>query len=119
MQEIIATSDFYGETRRYGEAEKQYKKAIQLDSTYWMDYANLGMMYQTLQRWEASETMTLKSIKHGPPIGLLHAILGNAYTRLPGRLEDAKKEMDKALEMDANWPDTYIYFAQWSIKNNK
>jgi tetratricopeptide (TPR) repeat protein len=109
----------YKNTRSYVAAEKHYKKALQLDSTFWAAYANLGLQYQLLERWEASEGMILKSIKYSPPLGLLHAVLGNAYTHLPGKMEDAKKELDKALEMNINHPDTYIYLAQWSLKNNQ
>ena len=109
----------YADTRRHAEAEKYYKKAIRLDSTFWAPYVNLGVIYQSFQRYEESEIMTLKSIKFGPPLGLLHAILGNAYTHLPSCLEDAKKELDTALDMSPDDPDTYIYLAQWSLKKNQ
>ncbi len=111
--------DIYRETRRYDEAEKYLKKAIQLDTTFWMAYANLGILYQILQRWEESKDMTQKTIQYGPPIGVLVAMLGNTYTHLPDRLEEAKKTLDKALEMDADSPITYFYLAQWSIKMNQ
>ena len=109
----------YFSTRRYGLAEQTYKKTIQLNSTFWMPYANLGVMYQSLQRWEESEKMVQKSIEYGPPIGELVVILGNSFTHLPGRLEDAKKTLDKGLKMSPNNPDAFIYLAQWSIKKNQ
>ncbi len=84
-----------------------------------MSYANLGVIYQSLQRWEESEIMIKKAIKFGPSIGELVSILGNGYTHLPSRLDEAKKELDKGLEMSPDSPDTYIYLAQWSLKMNQ
>ena len=84
-----------------------------------MAYANLGVLYQALQRWEASETATLQAIKFGPPIRELRAMLGNAYTHLPGSMEAAKKELDQVVEKSPDSPDTYIYLAQWHINNQQ
>ncbi len=102
----------------YEEAENYFRKAIQFDSTFWTAYTNLSLIYQSQQRWQPSESMIVKAIEYGPPLGLLSALLGNAFTHLPNRLEDAKNELDKALEMDADYPDTYIYLTQWSLKKN-
>lgn len=109
----------YKDTRRNVDAETYFLKAIQVDSTFWMSYANLGLMYQDQEKWEASETMTKKAIQFGPPFGLMVAILGNAYTHLPGRMEDAKKELDKAIEMSPDASDIYKYLTQWALKNNQ
>ena len=106
-------------TRRYVEAEHHFKKVIQLDPEDWIAYLNMSSVYQRIQRWEASEKMILKSIELGPSIVEQYAILGNAYTHLPGRLEDAKSILDKALERGPNYPDTYIYLSQWSLKKDQ
>ena len=106
-------------TSRYEEAEKYYKINLQLDSTNWQVYANLTMLYQQFQRWEEAAAMGQKSIELAPPISRLYAFLGNAYTHLPGRLDDAKTTLDKALEMAPDQSETYIYLAQWSLKKNQ
>lgn len=113
---LVNLGNMYKETLRYTLAEDMYKRIISIDSTYWIGYINLSLLYQTLQRWEESETMTQQAIAFGPQTGDLIAILGNAQTHIPGRLDDARKSLDEALAMDADWPDTYIYLAYWSIQ---
>ncbi len=109
----------YKNAQRYAEAELQYIKVIELDSTHWAAYANLGVQHQTLLRWEESAYMLQKAIALGPPIGQLVALLGNAYTHMPGRLADAKTALEKGLDMSPDSPDTYIFLAQWSLKMNQ
>lgn len=109
----------YQNTSRSSEAEKYFLKSLAIDSTFWFAYANLAALYQKLQRWEASEIMARNSIAFAPPIAGLVAVLGNAQTHLPGRLADAKTTLEKALALDAAWPDTYIYLAQLALKNNQ
>ena len=53
----------YKDTRRYSEAEKQFKKAIQLDSTYTYPYNNLGLVYKDTRRYEEAEKQYKKAIQ--------------------------------------------------------
>lgn len=110
---------FYIDMHRYEEAEHYFMKATLLDSTFWMAYANLGLLYQTLQNWEAAEPIVIKAIQNAPPLASLHAMLGNTYTHLAGKLDEAKEKFDQALEMDPDSPDTYIYLPQWYIETNQ
>ncbi len=111
--------NYYLITRRHVEAGEYFEKAIQIDSTYWLAHLNMSIVHQRSQRWEASYKMIQKSIELGPSIAQQYALLGNVYTHLPGRLEKAKATLEKALEMGANYPDTYIYLVQWSLKMNQ
>ena len=60
--------------------------------------------------------MVRKGIQHGPPIGWLVATLGNTYTHMPGRMDEAKEKLDQALAMSPDSPDTHIYMGQWYLK---
>ncbi|MBK7694003.1 MAG: tetratricopeptide repeat protein [Saprospiraceae bacterium] len=111
--------NLYRATRRYGEAEQEYIKIIKIDSTAWMAYANLAQLYQKLLRWEESVAMIQKSILYGPKIAILTAILGNAFTHIPARFQDAETTLQKALEMEPADSDTYIYLAQLALKNKQ
>ncbi|MBK8643917.1 MAG: tetratricopeptide repeat protein [Saprospiraceae bacterium] len=111
--------NLYRATRRYGEAEQEYIKIIKIDSTAWMAYANLAQLYQKLLRWEESVAMIQKSILYGPKIAILTAILGNAYTHIPARFQDAETTLQKALKMEPADSDTYIYLAQLALKNKQ
>lgn len=108
----------FRKTNRYDEAEMSYNKVIQIDSTIWFPYANLGSLYQRMDRWEESETLTQKAIDLAPPVAGLVSQLGNSYTHIPSRFEEAESTLMKALEMDPNNADTHIHLAQFSIMNN-
>lgn len=111
--------NLYKNTRRFEEAEKYLKKAIQIEPAGWVAYVNMSLIYQKIKRWEASEAMIKISIELEPPLALQYAILGNAFTHLPDRFEEAATTLHKALEIDPNYPDTYIYLAQWTLKKNQ
>lgn len=104
---------------RYDEAEKYFTLSLQMDFTNWQVYANLNIVYQQFQRWEEAAAMGEKCIEYAPPIWRLHALLGNAYTHVPRRLNDAKTTLDKAIEMAPDQSETYIYLALWSLKMNQ
>ncbi len=109
----------YRDLKRFKEAEEYFKKATIADETYWPAFANLGQLYQILKDWEESARMIKKAIALAPHVGALHGELGNAYTHLPNRSEDARSELEKALERAPGRASNYIYFAQWAVINNR
>ena len=105
----------YTQERRYEEAAKYFEKHIEFDSTTWAAYSILAALYQIGERWEDSETLILQAIKLAPSVWWNKAVLGNAYTHIPGKKEEAKIELDRVIENDPNMYFTYIYMAQWHI----
>ncbi len=109
----------YLQTFRYKDAEGMLKRSIKLDSTIWQSYTNLSIVLQRLQKWEESEMTIQMAIKKGPSVGLLFAILGNAYAHIPSKLKQAELSFAKAMELQPYYPDTYIYKAQLAFKTGK
>lgn len=106
----------YLQTFKYTEAEKMLKKSIQIDSSIWQTYTNLAIVLQRLQKWEESEIAIQKAIKKGPSVGLLFAILGNAYAHIPRYVKKAEPNFAKAIELQPYYPDTYVYKSQLAFK---
>jgi tetratricopeptide (TPR) repeat protein len=101
---------------RFLEAEKYFKKSIQLDSTNWIAYSNLGLSYHILQRWQEAADMTQKALGFMPNDGGLLAELAFAYSYLPSKKEVVDSIFQKSITLDANWPDSYIYLAQYTLR---
>ncbi len=117
---LHSLGNVYKNWGRYDKAEYYLKKCIEIDSTFYSAYSNLGGLYQTLQRWKESVLMIQKAIEYSPSSNWFsYAYLVNAYTHLPGRLEDAKKELGKALEIDPDQAYTYFFFAQLAVKKQQ
>lgn len=115
----VALGLYYQNVKQYEEAEEYYLKAINIDPTYTIAYINLGIFYQKIQKWESSLKMMEKTIELGTSSGDIIALVGNALTHIPGRLEEAKEKLDKGLQLSPKWVDTYIYLAQWYLINNQ
>ncbi|MBK8556505.1 MAG: tetratricopeptide repeat protein [Lewinellaceae bacterium] len=115
---FLGLGAIYRKTERYEEAEVCLKKAIQLDSSTWMTYVNLGMVYQKLQRWEDAAVMMQKAVDLGPPIASIRAMLGNMLGHVPDRMEDARVVLNNVIELDPDYPDTYIHLAQLALRKN-
>jgi superkiller protein 3 len=109
----------YKENQQYEKAIHPFEQVLQLDSTFWWAYANLGEIYQNMKRWEEMATVVEKAIEYAPPTGILFNMLGNAYNHIPGRLKEVKNMLEKSLELSPELPSTYIYLAQWYLKNDQ
>ncbi len=115
----------YKSLGRYREAEHLFKEIIRIDSTFVASFHRLGLINFYLGRFAEAEkyfkealNSIQKAIEIKPQDSFLRAILGNAYTHLD-RLDEAKVALDKAIEINANFPDTYFYLAQWHIKKGQ
>ena len=90
-------------------------KAITMDPRNADNHLNLAEYYQEFDRWEESEATILKAIELESTSAIAFAMLGYTYTHLPGKLNDAEKTLNKALEMNTDLWYTYIYLAKWSF----
>ena len=119
MGHYINLGRFYEGISRFEEAEKLYRQSIEVDSTAFQAYMNLGSCLLSLEQYEESAFNTKKAIQMYPGYSGLHGRLGYAYIYIPGRMKDAKIELDKSLELPPENPITYFYLVDWALKSKK
>jgi tetratricopeptide (TPR) repeat protein len=112
---VRSLGTLYLRTDRLAEAEHYLMKAITMDPRNADNHLNLAEYYQEFDRWEESEATILKAIELESTSAIAFAMLGYTYTHLPGKLNDAEKTLNKALEMNTDLWYTYIYLAKWSF----
>lgn len=108
--------------RRFEEAEKYYKKTLEFakfDSERWLVYSNLGILYHTLQRWQEAANMTQKALSLMPNDGGLLAELAYAYSYSHEPKEAVDSMFKESIALDADWPDTYLYQAQYTLRSGE
>ncbi len=96
---------------RYDDAEKCLLIAIRIDTTFWQARANLSIVYNKQKLWEKSADMARRALIQAPGVPTLHDILGIAYFHLPAFYDKARSSLNKAKELNENYPDTYFHLA--------
>lgn len=91
---------------KYKEAEYQFKKVLQIDSTITAPHANLGLIYSRTNRdsiaeFEFKKAIFLDSTKSWPPM-----LLGKIYLRAK-RFMEAEIYFNKSISLDSNFIDNY------------
>ena len=96
----LGIADLYAFTYETGMAEDALAKAIELDPTLHEAYATRGFL-QTFHRWdwEGAERSLRQAIELAPHSSKAHHWYG-VYLSIRGRLDEAQREMEKALELD-------------------
>lgn len=98
----------YHDNRRNAEAEEQFKKAIQLDSTFANAYLNLGRLYaDNMNRYAEAEQQYQKAIQLDSTDYLSYYNLGVMY-RHTRRFDLAETEFKKAIQLDSNNKSTFL-----------
>jgi predicted O-linked N-acetylglucosamine transferase (SPINDLY family) len=80
------------------EAERYYKKALELDPQYSRSFMNLGNVLEAKGNLEESEANYRLAISHAPKSGGAYANLGSLYLKIK-RYEDALELFLKAIEL--------------------
>ncbi len=99
----------YQQRGRWAEAEAEYRKAIELDSTYVQAYANLADLYRALRRDAEGEALIERALATAPDEGALYHVLGLVQVR-QGRTGEAVASLRRAVELspdDARF--AYVY----------
>ena len=74
----------------HAEAEKHYKKAIEIEPLFPYSYINLADLYRTLGRENEAQQTLLSALNLNPDLAEIHHALGLSYVR--------QRQLDKALE---------------------
>lgn len=85
--------------RNFREAEKAFRKAVELRPDWKWGYNQLGIVLHSIGKAKESEEMFRKAIALDPNWGRAHNDLA-ILLRLAGRMEEAEQEAKRALELD-------------------
>ena len=96
----------YWDTRRYAEAEQQFKKAIQLDSTSAKFYDNLGLVYKDTRRYAEAVQLYKKAIQLDSTYLKAYGNLGTVYLSTLHYAE-AEQPFKKAIQLDSTFANAY------------
>lgn len=109
----------YWDTRRYAEAEQQFKKAIQLDSTFANAYYNLGIVYANTRRYSDAEQQYKKAIQFDSTFAFPYNGLGAIYCDIFKRYDEAEQLFKKAVQLDSTFVNAYCNLALLQCLQNK
>tara|TARA_B100000959_G_C14971609_1_gene619950 strand:+ start:1883 stop:2806 length:924 start_codon:yes stop_codon:yes gene_type:complete len=89
----------YGELKELSLAKKHFKKAIELDSTFFWPHYNLGVFYNDQKKYAEAEKEYKKAIELNPEDVRSHNNLGITYMN-QNKNAEAEKEYKKAIELE-------------------
>ncbi|CEG11502.1 hypothetical protein MSIBF_A1490001 [groundwater metagenome] len=92
----------YYYTKRFEEAEKEFREAIRLNPNYADAHNNLGNLLIILNRYEEAEKEFREAIRLNPNYADAHNNLGNLLKNLK-RFEEAEKEFREAIRINPNY----------------
>lgn len=104
---LLQTAELYARLRQYEEAERVYRKALEIDPDN--PHAHLGMCRMALRRRdpEAAAQSALDAIQRLFHYPVAHFLLGVALTRL-GRYSRAADAFRVALTLNPNYPQAHL-----------
>ncbi len=85
-------------SKRYDEAEREYREAIQINSNYAYVHNNLGISLVNLNHYEEAEKEYGEAIRINPNCAEAHYNLGYLYKEI-GKNSEAREEILKAKEL--------------------
>ncbi|MFZ0390095.1 MAG: protein kinase [Calditrichia bacterium] len=101
------------------ESLAMFEKAVEQDPSYGPSYAGLADVHSGLYEWwgarpenlEAAEVNSRKALELAPQLAESHTSRGYVLA-LGNRYEEAEKEFQAAIDLDANAFDAYYYYAR-------
>lgn len=109
-----ALANSHSEVNQYGEAEKFYRKTIEIDPKYAPAYSGLGFVLTKMQRHEEAVQAYEKAAELSPPLAVTYFNLGGAYINLK-KYDEAEKALLKAIEIYPQYAPAH-YNLGWLYK---
>ncbi len=101
---------------KWPEAERYYRRALELGPTYYPSFVNLGEVYSVQKRYVEAEQAYRRALELGAPLDYVHASLGETYA-LQDRFAEAEAELSQAIRMapkdlDSRYNLAWVYDRQ-------
>lgn len=109
-----ALANSHSEVNQFSEAEKFYRKTIEVDPKYAPAYSGLGFVLTKMQRHEEALKAFENAAEFSPPLAVTYFNLGGAYINLK-RYDDAEKALLKAIEIYPQYAPAH-YNLGWLYK---
>lgn len=109
--DLVALGDFYMQVKQYGEAEKIYKKTIEINSECSDAYVKLGNIYYRWGNYHEAEKCNKKAIELNPRNDWAYFQLGQTYTGQKGQKNRAMNMMKKAIKINPRNDWAYLNLA--------
>jgi tetratricopeptide (TPR) repeat protein len=87
--------------KKYKEASRKYRKAVDIDSDYAEAWSNLGYSYRKQGKFDWAVDAYQKAIKLKPDLAEAHEYLGEAYAEM-GKFDKAEKELQILRELGSS-----------------
>jgi serine/threonine protein kinase/Flp pilus assembly protein TadD len=108
------------------EAREMFEKAVEKDVSYALAYAGLAETHSWMYEWRGAKTEDLEAARFNsrkaselaPQIAESHISYGYVLS-LDSRYDEAKKEFQKAINIDPNSFEAYYYYARNCFANGE
>ena len=87
-------------------AKRFYLEALRLDPTHTGAYNNLGVLAFEEKRWKLAGNFFRHALEHAPNDSKIHYLLAQAELK-SGNLADARREIVRAIQIDARHPEFF------------
>lgn len=106
-EDYVQTGNFELAQGKFGEAEKNFKKALKINKNYEIAYCNLGNVYLKTHKLDKAIKTYKKALKIKPNYLLAHNNIGMAYSE-QGNLKKALTHFQEAIEIDESYALAYV-----------
>jgi tetratricopeptide (TPR) repeat protein len=102
----------------FKDAEEQFRASIRIDQNEAQAYFNLSNVLMLTNRLDESETVLSSGLQRRPDSAYGHFLQGCLYTRA-GKLPEAEKSLQNALQLDAKMPQVYLQLVNLYVRENR
>ncbi|MBM4158255.1 MAG: tetratricopeptide repeat protein [Ignavibacteria bacterium] len=114
---LVNSGNIYANRKQFDEAEKLYRKALEIRDNILLAHHNLGLIYMIRGNYDSAEIKFKKgiSIDSLSPVGYVQ--LSNLYQQM-GRYDDAVEALTKLQKLIPDYPDVKLQIEQINVKKN-
>ncbi len=106
VEAVLDLADALEGCGRIEEAEKTFRRGIDLAPSYWSGRNRLGVFYFSRGRWADAERVLREAVERNPDVARVHNTLGAALLQL-GRFDEAEKSFQRAVDLQPDYANAW------------